>query len=100
MKNSDIYEILKPCATNDYQKRDGDYPDSDVPNAIYVSEFDIVCSFKNTLEEVAQHWLYKYLTSFGLELNEDSICTRQDGDYWNDWVVASWDFNKEKRYVK
>lgn len=89
-----IYEELKVFATDDYQNRNGDYPESDEPDTINVYKSSIEVSFKNTSESSAKRWLYKFLKSKGFILDEDDIYTYQDGEYHNDWVIASCKLNK------
>ena len=94
-----IYEELKVFITDDYQNRNGNYPESDEPDTINIynsnlNNASIELSFKNTSESSAKRWLYKFLRSKGFNLDEDDINTYQDGEYHNDWVIASCKLNK------
>jgi hypothetical protein len=79
----------KTLATKDFQKRDGDYTSSGVPDTISVSgwknEFTIRFDFKNTSERDATKWAERYLKQ---RQGKDSFkfSSGQDGDYKDDWV--------------
>lgn len=90
-----LYDKLKSFETDDYQNRDGDYPESDIPDTIRVDSYGIECSFKNTSESSASYWLKDFLSDQGIYVNRDDIETRQDGDneFYDDWVTAFWCFD-------
>ena len=95
----DLGGALKKGFTDDYQNRNGNYPESDEPDTINIynsnlNNASIELSFKNTSESSAKRWLYKFLRSKGFNLDEDDIHTYQDGEYHNDWVIASCKLNK------
>lgn len=75
-------------ATDDYQRRDGQYPRSGVPDAIESGAFQgapwASFRFKNTSPDVAQRWVESFLRQKGLR--HTRINARQDGDYADDWV--------------
>lgn len=83
-------QTLLNLQTDDYQKRGGNYPKSNVPDTIEVEESDnkisINCSFKNTTEGDAESWLSRKLDCIGIE--DYTIRTDQTGDYQDDWVDA------------
>lgn len=78
---------LKDFETDDYQKRDGDYPKSKIPVTVQVCDNEIVFSFKNTSESEASKWAKKFAKVNCLDIEECGSC--QDGDYHDDWVIAS-----------
>ena len=90
-----LYEKLKSLATDDYQNRDGDYPRSNVADTVAVSPAYISCEFKNTSENSAARWLESFLSRNGVKVNIKDIDTWQDGDYEDDWVIASWECKNE-----
>lgn len=86
-------EVLKNMATSDYQNRRGNYPRSDVPDAIYVYVDDknltLNFSFKNTSEKVAEKWLRQHLmVKVGDVSTKADYQTYQSGDYTDDWVTS------------
>lgn len=82
----DFEAELKKFETDDYQHRDGDYPQSGKPDTLNVYGSEIECDFKNTSEEIAKQWLEKFLKSKGFTFEKIDAC--QDGDYQDDWVRA------------
>ena len=86
---NEVYNVLLPLATNDYQNRDGNYPKSGVTDSIYVSSVDIAFSFKNTSESIAKRWVINFLAKYNLEVDETNVAVVQSGDYTNDWVDVS-----------
>ena len=84
-------EILN-LTENDFQQRKGKYPKSNIPDDIIVRERDnnfvITASFKNTTESNAKYWLNNYVKKFDLNIVDESKAW-QDGDYQDDWVIAS-----------
>lgn len=87
--NRNIYNELKKFKDDDYQNRGDNCPNADVPDTIEVYLDSIEISFKDTSEIKAKKWLYRFLTSKDFIVNEDDIHTYQDGEYKDDWVVAS-----------
>jgi len=85
----DIYKILLPLATDDYQNRCGNYPESDEADTIQVSIDSIVFDFKNTSINSAKRWVYRFLKDNDLDVDENDINAWQDGEYTDDWVMAS-----------
>lgn len=89
---------LKNLATNDYQKRGGNFPQSGIPDTIAVFEqrggVYVRAHFKNTTESGAQQWLERKIRqtvapgASSTDLSAE-FETYQDGDYTNDWVVAA-----------
>ena len=84
-------EILA-LATDDYQHRRGDYPESGEADTINVYEnndstFTIEAYFKNTSEDEANRWIERFAEKNDLIIVKaaDAI---QDGDYEDDWVRA------------
>lgn len=72
--------------TDDFQKRDGDYPKSNVPDSIEHQNHGMVFTFKNTDEKTAAAFAKTHMAKHGLK--HGKITTRQDGDYHDDWVQA------------
>lgn len=94
---------IKGLATNDYQRRNGNYPDSDIPDYIRVfevgSDIEVVFTFKNTDErtagkvaaEILNRKVGKTIHS-GKNRSKEAgaiLITSQVGDYHDDWVEAS-----------
>ena len=82
---------LLALATDDYQNRNGDYPEAGEPDVIQVYKaggtYNVDASFKNTPESLAERWLKNYLSQKGFDI--EKIDTRQDGEYQDDWVLAT-----------
>ena len=89
-----ISKELKNLVTKDYQNRNGEYPKSNIPDSITVSEvgenIDINIDFKNTDEKSINSWynsskekivIDKYKNRY-----EISTVVTQDGEYKDDWV--------------
>ena len=75
---------MKKLETNDYQNRDGDYPESGVPDVISVFGKTLTFTFKNTSESSAKNWVKRFMTNKGFSLKR--IVSSQTGDYEDDWV--------------
>ena len=80
----EIEKALKALATDDYQNRGGNYPESGVPDVIDASRNTLNFSFKNTSEDAARNWVSRFLTQNGLSAK--TISAGQTGDYEDDWV--------------
>ena len=85
-------EEILALATEDYQHRRGDYPESGEADTIEVYEnndstFTIEADFKNTSEDEAKRWIERFAEKNDLIIVKaaDAI---QDGDYEDDWVRA------------
>ena len=82
---------LLALETDDYQDRQGDYPESGEPDVIQVYKaggtYNVEASFKNTPESLAEYWLKNYLEGKGFKV--EKVDARQDGDYQDDWVLAT-----------
>ena len=85
-------EEILTLATDDYQHRRGDYPESGEADTIDVYEnndstFTIEADFKNTSEDEAKRWIERFAEKNDLIIVKaaDAI---QDGDYEDDWVRA------------
>lgn len=85
-------EEILALATDDYQHRRGDYPESGEADTIDVYEnndstFTIEADFKNTSEDEAKRWIERFAEKNDLIIVKaaDAI---QDGDYEDDWVRA------------
>ena len=85
-------EEILALATEDYQHRRGDYPESGEADTIDVYEnndstFTIEADFKNTSEDEAKRWIERFAEKNDLIIVKaaDAI---QDGDYEDDWVRA------------
>lgn len=77
-------EVWRAVATEDYQRRDGQYPKSDVPVTIDVFDNEAMFSFKNTSEDSARKWVINFISS--KRLPGSIIGVAQAGDYDDDWV--------------
>ena len=84
-----VYLILKPLETDDFQDRNGDYPESGIPTEMYVNKEEVTYAFKNTSKETAKHWIIKYLNKLHLDVEDTNVHVWQSGDYEDDWVDAS-----------
>ncbi len=78
--------------TDDWQGRDGAYPESGVPDSVanagsYGDEAFLEFSFKNTSEGQAKNWVKRFLQSKKLPMT--SMTSGQDGDYADDWVIVA-----------
>ena len=85
-------EEVLALATDDYQNRRGDAPESDIPDTISVYErsdgnFSILASFKNTSEDRAERWLEKFVDKKDLKIVR-AVSAWQSGEYHDDWVDA------------
>lgn len=85
-------EEILALATNDYQRRGGDYPASGEANTINVYEkqdgtFEIEADFKNTSVEKAKRWIERFAEKNDLNIVKPADGC-QDGDYSDDWVRA------------
>lgn len=77
-------KAYKHLATDDYQNRNGNFPKSDIPTSITVSDDKIQLSFKSTTEKNALKFAEKFVSS---NIKEKVVMSaRQDGDYEDDWV--------------
>ncbi len=85
-------ELLK-LANDDYQKRGGNYPKSDIPDSIAIEINDtktvIEFDFKNTDDTNAIKWYEhskesKTINKFSKDY-DISVTASQDGDYEDDW---------------
>lgn len=83
------YHILKKYNSDDYQNRDGNYPQSDIPVTIEVDTKALYCEFKNTQESAAKRWLCRMLSRNNFIFDTDDVNVYQSGDYEDDWVTAS-----------
>ena len=93
-------EDILALATDDYQHRGGDYPESDVANSIDVYErqdgtFEIEADFKNTSVGSAKRWIEDFAEDNDLTIVKPADGC-QDGDYQDDWVRA-WVIVKSRR---
>lgn len=81
---------LSKFETNDYQRRNGNYPKANVADSIEVWDdgktLEIKIDFKNTSEDAAKEWTTKWCKSNNIQFK--GIATAQTGDYHNDWVSA------------
>lgn len=87
----DVGAFYAKYKTDDWQKRNGGYPRSGVPDAVdnagsYGDEAFIEFSFKNTSESQARSWVHGWLKS--KRLPHTKIESGQDGDYQDDWVIV------------
>ena len=85
-------EEILALATEDYQHRRGDYPESGEADTIDVYEnndstFTIEADFKNTSEDEAKRWIERFAEKNDLIIVK-AADARQDGDYEDDWVRA------------
>lgn len=85
---------LNAMATNDYQKRGGNYPRSGVPDYISVADYHdqikLTAEFKNTSEGVAENWLRNHVQSVAGKIANSGVYeTWQSGDYKDDWVTVT-----------
>lgn len=87
MVKESVFDRLKPLATEDYQKRHGNYPSSNVPDSIRVEEDYITMDFKNTSESTAAAFMENFLNKHDIKLL-GRVQTDQTGDYKDDWVEA------------
>ncbi len=93
MKLTDLFEsqTYASILTDDFQKRNGNYPKSGVPDTIeklHSSDHDGASfSFKNTSEGEAKRWVEQFVLQRGLPI--DNIHVQQDGDYDDDWVIVT-----------
>ena len=71
-------------ATDDYQKRDGAYPKSDVPDSIDVYDDHMMFSFKNTSERSGREFVEMFALRNKIPFSK--IDSDQDGDYEDDWI--------------
>lgn len=98
MLKKDIEKLME-LNNDDYQNRRGNYPQSNIPDGISVTQgtkaICVVATFKNTSEDIAKRWLERTIKGLGLSLkdNEINIKTYQDGDYHNDWVCSEFCIN-------
>jgi len=86
--NKEYCDLLE-LETNDFQRREGNYPKSGVPDSIEVyldpkGNPEVSASFKNTDEETGKAYLKKYLKQRGFKVID--MDSTQDGDYHNDWI--------------
>lgn len=79
--------ILQQFATDDYQKRRGNYPKSNVPTSIDAYNDTLEFSFKNTDEETDKKFVVSFCSKNGLVTKSISSC--QDGDFHNDWIIVT-----------
>ena len=95
-------ELLK-LANDDYQKRGGNYPKSDVPDSIAVeiagSQTVIAFDFKNTDDTNALLWYehskeHKIINKFSKDY-DIAVTASQDGDYEDDWKKLTVLLNKK-----
>ena len=78
------FSKFKHLSTDDYQKRDGAYPVSDIPTDIRVQDDYIIFSFKNTSEGTARAFAKMFAGHNKIQFSK--IDSSQDGDYEDDWV--------------
>lgn len=82
-----VYRKLKGLETDDYQKRNSQYPKSGVLDSIRVKRLGIKIvvslDFKNTSEKQVKYYRNAENNSSKM-LN---ITAEQTGDYWGDWVT-------------
>ena len=72
-------------ATDDYQKRDGNYsPKSNVPDSIDVYDDYMLFSFKNTSELAGKRFVNEFARRN--QITYKSIDSNQSGDYEDDWI--------------
>lgn len=93
-----LEQELKKLETNDYQNRGGNYPRSGVADTISVYSNFVEASFKNTSEGVAKSWLKRFVESKGYTV--EKTYSHQDGDYYNDWVIAQCKISNNKENLK
>jgi len=94
---SEVAERLKGLATDDYQKRVGDYPRSGIPTSIQVWEenrsISVEAMFKNTSEKTADRWMRRFLSGkVGEPAKNAKYQAYQSGDYHDDWVTCVAEF--------
>lgn len=87
-KNETLTEALSKLATDDYQKRGGNYPRCNVADSVTVHGNVVTCDFKNTTESAARKWLENHLALNGFKIRGEAKAW-QSGDYHDDWVTAS-----------
>lgn len=82
---------LVALQNDDFQNRQGEYPQSNVPDCIFVSEWNgrltFKAEFKNTDHETAAKWTKNFLQKNGFEIEvetRESPCS----EYTNDWVTS------------
>jgi hypothetical protein len=80
---------LAALETDDYQKRDGQYPKSNVPDSIRAyrgkgDETTLEFQFKNTSEATGKAWAKNFCETRGLKVVR--IGSNQSGDYHDDWI--------------
>ena len=90
---SKLKSYLNSIATDDYQRRGGGYPKSNIPVLIEVRSFSkgmmVQIEFKSTTEKAAKNWTERNIIPELKKLKANyKITTRQEGDYKDDWVVA------------
>ena len=78
------FQQFTNLATDDYQKRDGAYPKSDIPDSINVYDDYILFSFKNTSEGTGRAFAKMFAGHHKIDFKE--IDSNQDGDYEDDWI--------------
>ena len=71
-------------ATDDYQKRDGAYPKSNVPDSIDVYDDYMLFSFKNTSERSGREFAEMFALRNKIQFK--TIDSNQSGDYEDDWI--------------
>ena len=94
MKNKEqVFNFANQFATDDYQKRNGNYPKSNMPDTINVNQNDVgvamYFSFKNTDETTAKRWVErKYVSQIQSKFPDvkSLVTAQQSGDYQDDWI--------------
>ena len=82
---------LKKYETDDYQNRDGNYPESDIPDTIRAYNNSLEFSFKNTSESAGKYWVEDFARTEGLPIK--NIESWQDGEYQDDWIMVALDLD-------
>lgn len=78
---------LEQFATDDYQKRRGNYPKPNVPTSIDAYNDVLEFSFKNTDEDAGKKFVMSFCSKN--DLVTKSITSCQDGDFQNDWIIVT-----------
>lgn len=73
-------------ATEDFQKRGGNFPESGKPDVIRVYSNAARFEFKDTSENEASSFVNNFVKAKKLPVKD--VSTRQTGDYNNDWVTV------------
>jgi len=86
-KNIMSFSKFKHLATDDFQKRDGNFsPRNGIPDSIDVYDDYIRLTFKNTSERSARDFAERFAARNKIQFKNIDSC--QDGDYEDDWVTS------------